>query len=194
MKTPITYEGQLKYNYLTAWTVAKAGNPVSYVRTVEQLEFYTTSSNLTVVFFGKKDKNYTAFEKAIHGIPGPLYLHTDAPESIQEFNATSPSIALFKSYDDKKKQFHRDLEIRKFLNDNKIPWTMPLDSQAKQYIFDQNQNCLLLLRHNSEHSKFIKRLQFLGKNLRSEICFAYTDITSPEEKQVASLLGVEPSQ
>ena len=192
--SPIDFTGSKTEDGIVNWILKKTGNSLTNIPDLATLNSKIAKSKVSVVLFtSQNSKEHSLFTIVSKSVDDPSFYICSDPLALEYFKVTSPAVVIFKQFDDKRvdyKGIFSTQEIISFVEKNKRPWVVQYDENLDEIIFGKNIPCLVGLRHESEGKEFDKMLKKISRQLEGKILFAYTDISTEENRKLAGNFGL----
>jgi len=159
---PQEYNGGRTEPEIVSWLRKKTGPPSREFNTHADVEAWTNSSDVAVVFFGNNDALFTIFENVARNTEDISFAHCKSAECLTHFAAKDGQVTLFKKFDNLKDNLMEFVEaqtLTNFINSNSTPLVMKFDEKCAQVIFGKATPGIFFYRDaNAENAAMYQEL------------------------------------
>jgi protein disulfide-isomerase A1 len=190
---PKDYEGPREADGIVSWINKRLGPAVQVLDTLSALNDFIAKNEVAVVMYAQKDsEEANVFEGVAKESDDVFFVLSTSTEALKEHRVTEPTLIVYKKFDDLKVQFTGSLKAKRmaeFIKNNKLPWTMPFNDKAIDYIFKQQNPVVFIFRKDSDDAvnAAMKEAAAASKDI---IRFCYADLNQESNKRLGDYLGV----
>jgi protein disulfide-isomerase A1 len=190
------YTGGRTEDTIVSWVLKRNTPSLSKFTSLSSLQSFSSSHKVLAVLFSDADSDSAStFESVSKSIDSVTFALISDPEALTHYSVDKNSIVLLKHFDDKRVDYKgrlTQLEITKFINDNRLPWVLPFGDDAIDAIFKKQSPALFFFTENYE--SFQTFAEELSQEFKGVLVFSYADLNIPDNSRLAEYLGVKASQ
>ena len=195
--SPKDYEGPREAAGIVEWINKKLAPSTQVIDSLPALDDFIAKHRVTVVLFAQRGSDEAVlFESVSKGFDEAIFVLSTSTDALISHQVTEPSMVVFKRFDDRKAQYSgnlREKRMTEFVKANMVPWAMPFDERAVDYIFKQKNAVIFIFR--SEGSKEIDAIMREAAATTKDFArFCYADLSQDDSKKLIDHLGVHPSE
>ena len=191
--TPKDYEGPRDENGIVNWINKRLGPSVQVMDSLAALNDYIEKSNVAAVLFAQKESEEAkVYEGVAKDSEDGFFILSTSAEALAAHKVSEPALVIFKKFDDLKVQYSgnfRAKRIVEFIKANRMPWTMPFDDQAIDYIF-KSQNPIIFIFRSDSATEIDEMMKEAAVATKDFIKFCYVDLAKDSNKRLADYLGI----
>lgn len=192
--TPVDYNGGRTEPEIISWMKKKTGPASKLLNTAEEVEAFSTSSEVAVVMFSTDENLLATYESVARANDDILFAHCGAAACQEKYSVQAGTVVLFKKFDEGRNDLATfdEESLKNFVQANSSPLVMPFDEKCAQLIFGKSVAGLFLYRDkNSEQAAALETVvKAAASNLKGKIQVVITDITEGLETRLAEYIGI----
>lgn len=193
---PKDYEGPRDENGIVNWINKRLGPSVQVLDSLAALNDYIEKSNVAAVLFAQKESEEAkVYEGVAKDSDDGFFVLSTSAEALAAHKVSEPALVIFKKFDDLKVQYSgnfRAKRLAEFIKANRMPWTMPFDDKAIDYIFKE-QNPIIFIFRSDSATEIDDMMREAAVATKDFIKFCYVDLAKESNKRLADYLGVSPA-
>jgi len=178
---PTDYQGERTSRGIVSYMKRQARPAVTEFSSYDDAKTFADSENVVVLFFGNADSSeYTSFKEAAETMRNEFSFGAVFSEEVaQKFEATIPSVVLFKKFDEGKNVFSGDFaEITSFVRQNSVPLIDEIGPENyKKYIDSGIPMAFLFIDSKVDGQKdtYIDRAVEVAKSTKGKVNWIWID-------------------
>jgi len=173
----------------------KTGPALKAFKSVAEVEEFTNSADVAVVYFGDNAGHLDTFGKFARSNDDVVFATCATPECASHFKVASGHVVLFKKFDEKRNDFTEELTeegLKTFVSKHGAPLVMKFDEKSAQLIFGKATPGIFLYRDNNSEktAEFDKLFSEISTKLQGKLQVIVTDIKEGLETRLAEYIGI----
>jgi protein disulfide-isomerase A1 len=195
--TPVDYNGGRTEPEIVSWMIKKTGPASRHLSTVEELESFSSSSEVAVVLFSSAEEVLATYESVARANDDILFAHCGSAECQEKYQVQPGTVVLFKKFDEGRNDIATfdEESLKSFIKANSSPLVMSFDEKCAQLDFGKSVAGLFLYRDkNSEQAAALEAVvKAVATQLKGKIQVVITDISEGLETRLAEYIGITAS-
>jgi len=193
--TPSEYNGGRTHPEIVSWLRKKTGPVLRTLASVAEIEAFTRSSEVAIVYFGDNTADLAAYERFARSSDDHFFGTCNSEVAYSHYNVQAGQVVLFKKFDEGRNDFTGAISenaLRQFVLSHSAPLVMKFDEKAAQLVFGKATPGLFLYRDsNSENTAQLDNiLKSVAEKVKGRIQVLLTDIKQGLETRLAEYIGV----
>jgi protein disulfide-isomerase A1 len=192
---PTDYTGGRTEQEIVEWVLSKQGPTYLTVNSAELEAAFAVHSVALVEFAPSPSAVFTKVAKAMDN--KVKYFFCNDPAALEDYEAASGDIVLFKNYDELKTLYQGPKTVEgivTWLIFNSRPWVMTYNEETMEHIYRNANTALFIFRHEDEALNYSELLTHLSRKVRGHLTITHTDLSLEANESLKLVLGLKPEQ
>lgn len=191
---PTEFNGGRTKDEIVNWINKRSGPPSKEVD-ASTLSKTIEDNKVVVVYFGSNDEHFKAFENAASSDDKRTYIHSFDSAVASSHGASSPSIVLFRKFDEPKVVFSGAWEAKaivSWIDDSSVPTVIEFADEYIEPIFQKQKPAIFLFRdeESAESKKLDEVFTKAANENKGKILFSTSGVTKGIQQRLAEFVGV----
>ncbi|XP_006624866.1 protein disulfide-isomerase [Apis dorsata] len=198
----IDYSGGRQADDIVNWVIKKSGPAAKNLSTIEEAKSFIESHNIAIIGFFKDIESDGAkvFLEVGNAVDDHVFGISNNDKVFNEYGVEDGKIVLFKKFDEGRKEFNEELDVKKlqnFISVHSLPLVVDFNQDTVQKIFsgDIKSHLLVFLSKEAGHfEEYVDKIKEPAKKFRGEVLFVTINADESDHERILEYFGMKKSE